>query len=168
MATRNYTDEEIRYVQSLYRKTYYWNLCNRPGLGMAPGNVTMHQMIQMRFTKNYLKRFGNKILTETKLSSKIRITPDISIWEKIDFNRGIARNPILTIEITHTRQNDRYSDSTIRIAFDLFPSIMESFIYNYADNTWHRYFRGTDGEAHLEENKDYSKALRCHLHTLLK
>ncbi|MBQ3680606.1 MAG: hypothetical protein IJJ78_02850 [Paludibacteraceae bacterium] len=168
MATRNYTDEEIRYVQSLYRKTYYWNLCNRPGLGMAPGNVTMHQMIQMRFTKNYLKRFGNNILTETKLSSKIRITPDISIWEKIDFNRGIARNPILTIEITHTRQNDRYSDSTIRMAFDLFPSIMESFIYNYADNTWHRYFRGTDGEAHLKENKDYSKALRCYLHTLLK
>ena len=138
MATRNYTDEEIRYVQSLYKKEYYWNLCDRPGLGMAPGNVTMHQMIQMRFTKNYLKRFGNNILTETKLSSKIRITPDISIWEKIDFNRGIARNPILTIEITHTRQNDRYSDSTIRMAFDLFPSIMESFIYNYADNTWHR------------------------------
>ena len=168
MATRNYTDEEIRYVQSLYKKEYYWNLCDRPGLGMAPGNVTMHQMIQMRFTKNYLKRFGNNILTETKLSSKIRITPDISIWEKIDFNRGIARNPILTIEITHTRQNDRYSDSTIRMAFDLFPSIMESFIYNYADNTWHRYFRGTDGEAHLEENKDYSQVLRCHLHTLLK
>lgn len=168
MATRNYTDEEIRYVQSLYRKTYYWNLCNRPGLGMAPGNVTMHQMIQMRFTKNYLKRFGNNILTETKLSSKIRITPDISIWEKIDFNRGIARIPILTIEITHTRQNDRYSDSTIRMAFDLFPSIMESFIYNYADDTWCRYFRGTDGEVHLEENKDYSQVLRCHLHTLLK
>ena len=54
------------------------------------------------------------------------------------------------------------------MAFDLFPSIMESFIYNYADNTWHRYFRGTDGEVHLEENEDYSKALRCHLHTLLK
>jgi hypothetical protein len=54
------------------------------------------------------------------------------------------------------------------MAFDLFPSIMESFIYNYADNTWHRYFRGTDGEVHLEENKDYSQALRCHLHTLLK
>lgn len=168
MVMRNYTDEEIRYVQSLYKKEYYWNLCDRPGLGMAPGNVTMHQMIQMRFTKNYLKRFGNNILTETKLSSKIRITPDISIWGKIDFNRGIARNPILTIEITHTRQNDRYSDSTIRMAFDLFPSIMESFIYNYADDTWCRYFRGTDGEVHLEENKDYSKVLRCHLHTLLK
>ena len=53
------------------------------------------------------------------------------------------------------------------MAFDLFPSIMESFIYNYADNTWHRYLRGTDGEVHLEENKDYSQVLRCHLHTLL-
>lgn len=54
------------------------------------------------------------------------------------------------------------------MAFDLFPSIMESFIYNYADNTWHRYFRGTDGKVYLEENRDYSQALRCHLHTLLK
>ena len=54
------------------------------------------------------------------------------------------------------------------MAFDLFPSIMESFIYNYADNTWHRYFRGTDGKVYLEENRDYSQLLHCHLHTLLK
>ena len=168
MATRNYTDEEIRHVQSLYKKEYYWNLCDRPGLGMAPGNVMTHQKIQMRFVRNYLKRFGDDILTETRLSSNIRITPDISIWQKLRYNNRLVECPILTIEITHTRQNDRYSDSTIRMAFDLFPSIMESFIYNYADNTWHRYFRGTDGEVHLEENKDYSQVLRCHLHTLLK
>lgn len=165
---QKYTLDELRYLQSLYEKENYENLCANPGLGMAPANVQTHQMIQMRFTQNYLKRFGKNILTETRLSERIWITPDISIWRDFDYHKMIAKNPILSIEITHTRRNDRYSGKTILMSFDIIPSLLESFIYNFTDNTWLRYFRDTNGEIYKQENQDYSQVLRCHLHTLMK
>jgi hypothetical protein len=86
----------------------------------------------------------------------------------IDFSKGVAEDPILTIEITHTCRNDRYSNKTIRMSFDCFPSIAESFIYNYAENIWYRYYRDIDGEIYVEEDQDYSQVLGIHLGTLLE
>jgi len=74
---------------------------------------------------------------------------------------------VLTIEITHTRRNDRYSNRTICMAFDCFPSIAESFIYNYAENIWYRYYRENDGKIYVEDDQDYSQVLGIHLGTLL-
>ncbi len=164
----HYTEDDIRYLESMYEKEYYANLCDTTAIGMAYGNVMKHQMIQMNFAINFSKRFEGEILTETSLSDEIRITPDISIWRYYDFERGEAEDPILTIEITHTRRNDRYSDKTLRATLDFFPTIVESFIYNYADDTWYRYFRGDDGEVYVQDDCDFSTVLRCPLHTLLQ
>ncbi|MCR4620200.1 MAG: hypothetical protein K5633_05880 [Paludibacteraceae bacterium] len=167
---QEYTHDELRYLQSLYEKENYENLCANPGLGMAPANVMTHQKIQMRFVRNFLKRFGFnvEILTETRLSDRVWITPDISIWQNFQIKNKVVERPVLSIEITHTRCNDRYSDKTIMMSFDIIPSLLESFIYNFTDNTWLRYFRDTDGEIYKQENQDYSQVLRCHLHTLMK
>lgn len=62
-----YTKEELKKIVKYYEKEYYENLCRCEGLGMAGGNVFTHQIIQMRITQNYLKRFDNAILRETRL-----------------------------------------------------------------------------------------------------
>lgn len=85
----------------------------------------------MQIALKYAARFGKtNILTETRLSDEIRITPDISIWEKCRFGKQ-PKNPLLTIEITHNTRNDRYSEKNVYAVFKYFPSVQESFIYNY-------------------------------------
>ena len=80
--------------------------------------------------------------------------------------KAIAENPLLTIEITHTTRNDRYSERTIYTAFKHFSSIEESFIYNFSTDTWTRYRRTPKG-VEMEDGKDYSSVLKCYLHTML-
>ena len=159
-----YTAEELRQIVLATDRDY------QEGLGMAVNNTTQHQVIQTDFLQNYLVKFGRRdILTETRLSDKIRITPDITIWEKIE-RIGIeskAKNPLLTIEITHNTRNDRYSEKNIYAVFKYFPSVQESFIYNYDKDQWTRYRRTAKG-VEKEDNKDYSSVLSCYLHTLLK
>ncbi len=164
----HYTAEELEHIESYYEKEYYESMCDAVGvgLGMAGGNVLKHQMIQMRIARNYLKRFDNAILTETRLSDDLRITPDISIWSKYNYKNGVAENPVLTIEITHSTRNDRYSEKTIYASFANFMSLKESFIYNYEQDRWIRY-RSENGQVVRENDEDYSQVLHCHLHTLL-
>ena len=159
---KRYTKEEIRYVEAMYEKEYFGDFCNKTG-----GSELKHQIIQARILANGREYFDN-VLTESRLSDEILITPDISVWRMIDFKKGAAEDPMLTIEITHTHRNDRYSNKTIRMAFDCFPSIAESFIYNYAENIWYRYYRDIDGEIYVEEDQDYSQVLGIHLGTLLE
>jgi len=98
---------------------------------MATNNTSDHQSLQMQIALKYAARFGKtNILTETRLSDEIRITPDISIWGKCGFCKQ-PKNPLLTIEITHNTRNDRYSEKNVYAVFKYFPSVQESFIYNY-------------------------------------
>ncbi|MCQ2210447.1 MAG: hypothetical protein MJZ34_09155 [Paludibacteraceae bacterium] len=76
-------------------------------------------------------------------------------------------NPLVTIEITHTRKNDRYSEGVIRSSFVRYPSIQESFVYNFETDVWIRFSRTEDGVI-KEADKDYSRVLECYMHTLLK
>ncbi len=159
----SYTAEELRQIVLATDRDYI------EGLGMAVNNTTHHQVIQTNILQNYLVRFGRRdILTETRLSDKIRITPDITIWEKIERigQESVAKNPLLTIEITHNTRNDRYSEKNVYAVFKYFPSVQESFIYNYDIDTWTRYRRIAKG-VEKETGKDHSSLLGCYMHTLL-
>lgn len=159
-----YTEEELRRIALATDRNY----CD--GLGMASNNTYTHQVIQTDIVQNYLVKFGRRdILTETKLSDEIMITPDISIWERIE-RKGKELTPInvlLTIEITHNIRNDRYSERNVYASFKCFPSLQESFIYNYDKDVWVRYRRTNKG-VEKETGKDFSRLLGCYLHTLLK
>ncbi len=159
----DYTHEELRQIALLTDRDYI------EGLGMATNNTNSHQSIQVDILQNYLIKFGRRdILTETRLSDAIRITPDVSIWEKIERKGSITitKNPLLIIEITHNTRNDRYSEKNIYAVFKYFPSVQESFIYNYETNAWTRY-RRVESCVEKETDKDYSRVLGCYLHTLL-
>ena len=74
-----YTEEELHRIALVTDRDYI------EGLGMASNNTYTHQVIQTDIVQNYLVKFGRRdILTETKLSDEIMITPDISIWERIE------------------------------------------------------------------------------------
>lgn len=141
----------------------------RKGLGM-PGPTQRHQYIIGRIYKNYLRNFprrqSNFLMGVDVLESPERI-PDISIWRNGFDEEHDASEPILTIEITHTMQNDRYSEESIRETFRYLPTLMEAFIYNYAIGTWVRY-RRREGDPIAELDEDFSQVLRCHMNTLLK
>ena len=107
------------------------------------------------------------MLTETRLSDEVKITPDISVWGCVDLERDVCENPLLTIEITHSMRNERYSDRTICAAFELSPTVRESFIYNYADDVWTRYSCNAEGEVIKEVGCDYSQLLDIDLRRLL-
>ena len=155
-----YTADELRQIVLATDRDYI------EGLGMAVNNTNDHQIIQTNILQNYLVRFGRRdILTETRLSDNIRITPDITIWEKVKLGES-PKNPLLTIEITHNTRNDRYSEKNVYAVFKYFPSVQESFIYNYDKDQWTRYRRTPKG-VEKEDGKDYSSLLRCYLHTLL-
>ena len=159
-----YTEEELRRIALATDRNY----CD--GLGMASNNTYTHQVIQTDIVQNYLVKFGRRdILTETKLSDEIKITPDISIWERIERNKKELTpiKPLLTIEITHNIRNDRYSERNVYASFKCFPSLQESFVYNYEKDIWVRYRRANEG-VEKETGKDYSRLLGCYLHTLLK
>lgn len=159
-----YTEEELRRIALVTDRDYI------EGLGMASNNTSTHQVIQTDIVQNYLVKFGRRdILTETKLSDEIKITPDISIWERIE-RKGKELTPInvlLTIEITHNIRNDRYSERNVYASFKCFPSLQESFIYNYDKDVWVRYRRANKG-VEKETGKDFSRLLGCYLHTLQK
>ena len=155
-----YTAEELRQIALATDRDYI------EGLGMATNNTNDHQALQMQIAIKYAAKFGKtNILTETRLSDKIRITPDITIWGKVKFGEP-PQNPLLTIEITHNTRNDRYSEKNVYAVFKYFPSVQESFIYNYDKDQWTRYRRTAKG-VEKEDNKDYSSVLGCYLHTLL-
>lgn len=140
------------------------------GLGMAANNHFKHQKIQSIIYENYLRKFvDNNILTETKLSDDLPIIcPDISIWENAHKYDDIApENPLVTIEVTHTKKNEQNSEDVIKNSFAHYPSILESFIYNFESDMWRRYSRTEDGIL-KEIGKDYSRVLKCYLHTFLK
>lgn len=117
-----YTEEELHSIALVTDRDYI------EGLGMASNNTYTHQVIQTDIVQNYLVKFGRRdILTETKLSDEIKITPDISIWERIE-RKGKELTPInvlLTIEITHNIRNDRYSERNVYASFKCFPSLQE-------------------------------------------
>ena len=159
----SYTEEELRQIVLAYDSDYI------EGLGMAPNNTNTHQVIQTDILQNYLLKFGRRdILTETRLSDEVKITPDISVWEKIDRKGRTAtpENPLLTIEITHNIRNDRYSEKNVYASFKYFPSLQEAFVYNYDSDVWMRY-RRTNRGVEKESGKDFSRVLGCYLHTLL-
>ena len=161
-----YKKKDLCYIESLYDKERFVEFC---GVGMAGSNVMQHQKIQTKILLNYSRIFGENALTETRLSDEVRITPDISIWENtFGISQRDPQNPLLTIEITHSMRNDRYSDRTICATFELFPTIREAFIYNYADDVWTRYRCNEKGEVIKEVGCDYSQLLDIDLHTLLK
>lgn len=159
-----YTEEELHRIALVTDRDYI------EGLGMASNNTYTHQVIQTDIVQNYLVKFGRRdILTETKLSDEIMITPDISIWERIE-RKGKELTPVnvlLTIEITHNIRNDRYSERNVYASFKCFPSLQESFIYNYDKDVWVRYRRANKG-VEKEAGKDFSRLLGCYLHTLQK
>ena len=159
-----YTEEELRRIALVTDRDYI------EGLGMASNNTYTHQVIQTDIVQNYLVKFGRRdILTETKLSDEIKITPDISIWERIERNKKELTpiKPLLTIEITHNIRNDRYSERNVYASFKCFPSLQESFIYNYDKDVWVRYRRANKG-GEKESGKCFSRLLGCYLHTLQK
>ena len=141
---------------------------NSVGLGMS-ANSDEHQEIALSILTNYLLKFKRRNVSyEVKVVDNPERIPDLSFWN-IDIKYKCKRkqnNLILTIEITHTAQNDGYSTESILDVFDRVPTLNESFMYNYKRNVWTRFSRESDG-IQIEEGKDYSRVLRCYMHTLL-
>ena len=137
------------------------------GLGM-PGPTCLHQYVVGCIFKNYLMKYdGNHILMGVSVNKKPEIIPDLSVWEEPVGQGKDPKNPLLIIEVTRTSRNDKYSDGSIRRAFEWVPSLQEAFIYNFTEEKWIRY-RVEKEEVIKEENKDFSKILSCHLSTLVK
>ena len=136
-------------------------------LGMA-APTKKHQIILGRIYKNYLMKYeSDHMLTDTAIVAEPERVPDISVWEYAGDEEEDYKNPLLTIEITHTLKNDCYSAKSINETFQYVPSLHESFIYNYEKNQWTRY-RREGNEIVKESDQDYSQVLKCYLHTLLK
>ena len=137
------------------------------GLGMA-GPEHTHQDLCGNFYYNYLLRFKRKnIFIATIICDFPERIPDISIWAKVKRGKKTEPScPLLSVEFTHTRQNDKYSDESILETFQHLPTLQESFIYNYSLDRWTRYSR-EDKKIVCEEGKDYSRVLKCYLHTLV-
>ena len=138
------------------------------GLGMPP-NDPEHQLIGYKISNNFCRKFRQCYLVyEVSVTDFPERVPDLSLWRNIDnknFNKQ-KNNLLLTIEMTHTPQNDSYSTESILDVFDRVPTLNESFMYNYKRNIWTRFSRESDG-IRIEESKDYSRVLRCYMHTLL-
>ena len=136
------------------------------GLGMAGPEYT-HQDLCGNFYHNYLLRFKmNNIFQGAIICDNPERIPDISIWGKVKRGKKTEPScPLLSVEFTHTRQNDKYSDESILETFQYLPTLQEAFIYNYALDKWTRYSRVKE-RIILEEGKDYSRVLKCYLHTL--
>ena len=137
-------------------------------LGM-PANDGYHQVVGRNIMLNYCRRFTKPyIYYEVAIVSERERIPDLSFWsKKIEYGKKVdIKNLVLTIEITHTPQNDSYSTESILDVFDRVPTLTESFMYNYKRNIWTRFSRESDG-IQIEEGKDYSRVLRCYMHTLL-
>ena len=141
---------------------------NSVGLGM-PANDAMHQKIGATIFRNFNKKFSRAYMFyEVCVVDNPERVPDLSVWKnanKPNFNK-IKGNLLLTIEIIHSSQNDSYSTESILDVFDRVPTLNESFMYNYKRNVWTRFSRESDG-IQIEEGKDYSRVLRCYMHTLL-
>ena len=140
------------------------------GLGMPAPTLT-HQKVVSRINNNFIKRFPeltNNFYPGMGISVSPELIPDLCLWQsggrRIDDD---PQNPLLTIEITHTRQNDKYSENSIRKSFACIPTLQEAFLYNYADNVWCRYKMSKSGIV-KEQGQDYSSLLKIYLHTLLK
>ena len=159
----DWNDDPIHYLESLYDKRITEGIAYLDGVN----NTFEHQMIQARIFRNYLKQFDDAILTETNLADDVRIVPDISIWGEYQYETKTISNPLLTIEITHSTRNNRYSKKAIEKSFSHVPSLQESFIYNYKKDQWTRY-RRTDKGIEKDDGKDHSQVLEIFLHTLLK
>ena len=141
---------------------------NSVGLGM-PANHNEHQFVGHMILINYVLKFGIKNMCyEVKVVDYPERVPDLSVWAKPIRQKSIIKPEelILTIEITRTKQNDKYSTESILDVFDRVPTLNESFMYNYKRNIWTRFSRESDG-IQIEEGKDYSRVLRCYMHTLL-
>ena len=140
------------------------------GLGM-PAPTRTHQRIINRINNNFVKRFpslSEHIYPGMGISEEPEIIPDICLWEFCSKDiEDDPQNPLLEIEVTHTKQNDRYSENSIRNAFRYVASLKEAFMYNYTDKVWYRY-KMINNQVVKEENQDYSSVLRIYLHTLLK
>ena len=141
------------------------------GLGMPAPSFT-HQRLIDRMKINFSNRFAkaaHHLLVGVDISDSPEIFPDLSLWQIVDKFDLIAppRNPLLSIEITHTRQNDKYSENSIRKSFACVPTLQEAFLYNYTDNVWCRYKLSKSGIV-KEQGQDYSSLLKIYLHTLLK
>ena len=143
-------------------------IVNGVGLGMPP-NELEHQKKSLSIIRNFYKKFdGAYMIHEVSVVDNPTRVPDLSVWadgKHKDFNKD-TKNLLLTIEITHTLQNDGYSTESILDVFDRVPTLNESFMYNYKRNIWTRFSRESDG-IQIEEGKDYSRVLRCYMHTLL-
>ena len=141
------------------------------GLGM-PAPTFTHQFIINRINNNFVKRFPKSSYNFNcgmGICDNPEIIPDICLWEFVDKDNFETppQNPLLEIEITHTKQNDKYSENSIKNAFKFVPSLQEAFLYNYTDKIWYRY-KKINGQIIKEAKKDYSSILKCHLHTLLE
>ena len=136
------------------------------GLGMASPTHT-HQKLIGQIHKRYAEKFSNdQMLLGVAVVEEPERVPDISVWKHIGKGDDDS-DPLMTIEITHTMQNDRYSEKSIIETFLYVPTLEEAFIYNYTSEVWIRYRREKTGIV-KENGKDYSRVMRLFLHTLLK
>ena len=136
------------------------------GLGMA-NVIANHQYFVTRIFGNYIKKFGFNIAPAITVKKHPERVPDIVIFDEFTYDGEDTNKPILTIEITRTAQNDKYSRESIIETMQFVPSLNESFIYNFAKDTWTRFTYTTDGNIIEEKDKDYSRTLGIYMHTLL-
>ncbi|MCQ2217555.1 MAG: hypothetical protein MJZ33_03590 [Paludibacteraceae bacterium] len=144
------------------------------GLGMA-GATHMHKMIEHKLYDGLKKKLSRKhlyVTMETNFNDTIRSEeriPDISIWKRI-FTNGVDLeyvDPIFTIEVTHTSANDKDSHESIMECFESYPTMQESFLFNYANNKWIRYEKLDNGEIEMLETSK-SRLFGFYMNTFVK
>lgn len=153
---------------------YIQGLEEYDGLGMA-GVTHMHSELEAELFEQLNKRFcGTKFFARTNVKfhdagDNGRI-PDVAVFSKKTKNKkdGVKyQNPVLTIEITHNKRNDEDSAQSIMEVFEAYPSMTESYIFNYHSKKWIRFERLDDGRIDQKETSK-SKLFGFFMNTLVK
>lgn len=140
------------------------------GLGSAPTDT--HRALQMWLVHNLDKKLNGQYVVGmeyTVRNGRQERTPDVSVWKGIERKKdGEVKfvSPLLTIEITRTKQNDEDAAQSISDVFAMNNTVQESFIYNYKEDTWIRYKRTDDGKVE-EKATSYSSLFQLYLNKLL-
>ena len=148
-----------------------FNYTRRDGLGF-PAPTDHHRMIQTWLSHNIDKKLRRNYIVGMEYAvrkGKKECIPDVSVWEAIvKDKKGEVhfQNPLLTIEITHTADNDATARESIYDVFSMSNSVAESFIYNYETETWTRFKRDASGKIE-EKQTDYSALFGIYLGKLL-
>ena len=116
-------------------------------LGMAWAS-NPHQDKAINMVKSFFAAFPkhiNMIHHECKATTDANSrVPDLSFWQTHQKNGVTVYDTLrIAVELTHNKENTKYSEKSIADMFRQAPTLGEAFIFNYEEGTWMRRTRYT-------------------------